>query len=106
MAAGVAHIPWYATTFRGDEFAAALEEVAPIARRYGATSWSVQRSTDDAYQFRHMISFDSKADWELFWNGSEMQTFRAHNSGTYQAPIMYTWFAVVTEELGAATPSA
>jgi len=106
MAAGVAHIPWYATVFRGDELAAALEEVAPIARHYGATSWSVQRSTDDAYQFRHMISFDNKADWDLFWNGTEMQRFRAHNSGAFQAPITYTWFAVVTEELGAAPVSA
>ncbi len=101
MAAGVAHIPWYATVFQGDAFAAALEEVAPIARRYGATGWSVQRSTEDAYQFRHMISWDDKHDWELFWNGEEMQQFRAHNSGTYQAPVVYSWFSVVTEELGA-----
>jgi hypothetical protein len=26
MAAGVVHIPWYATVFRGDKFEAALQE--------------------------------------------------------------------------------
>ena len=28
MAAGVVHIPWYATVFRGDKFEAALLEIA------------------------------------------------------------------------------
>ena len=32
MAAGVVHIPWYATLFRGDKFEAALLEIAPVAR--------------------------------------------------------------------------
>lgn len=102
MAAGVVHIPWYATLFQGDNLATALEEIAPIARHYGATSWSVQRSGDDTYQFRHMIGFESKKDWELFWDGAEMRQFRAYNSGTYQAPVQYTWFSVVTEDLGVA----
>ena len=31
LMAGVVHIPWYATVFRGDKFEAALEEIAPLA---------------------------------------------------------------------------
>ena len=29
--AGVVHIPWYATVFRGDKLEAALAEIAPLA---------------------------------------------------------------------------
>ena len=47
MAAGVAQIPWYATLFRGDQFAAALEEIAPVATRYGATEYKVYRNRDE-----------------------------------------------------------
>jgi hypothetical protein len=35
--AGLIHIPWYATLFRGDRFEQALAEIAPVAMRYGAT---------------------------------------------------------------------
>ena len=55
MAAGVAQIPWYATLFRGDQFAAALGEIAPIATRYGATDYRVYRNRDDMYKFMHLI---------------------------------------------------
>ena len=30
-------VPWYATGFRGDQLEAALQEIAPVALRYGAT---------------------------------------------------------------------
>ena len=49
--AGVVHIPWYATLFRGDKFEEALEEIAPLALRYGATDYAVYRSRDDRYKF-------------------------------------------------------
>jgi hypothetical protein len=31
--AGVVHIPWYATLFRGDQFEVALREIAPVSLR-------------------------------------------------------------------------
>ena len=33
---GTVVIPWYATGFKGDAIEAALNEVAPVALRYGA----------------------------------------------------------------------
>ena len=54
MAAGVVQIPWYATLFRGDQFADALEEIAPVAMRYGATEYRVYRNRDDMYKFIQM----------------------------------------------------
>lgn len=105
MAAGVAHIPFYATGLRADELAGALSGAVGVARKYRATSWSVQRQIEDAYSLRVVVAFDDKKDWELFWNGAEMQRFRAQYSGLYQVPIMYAWYEVVTEEPAKAASS-
>lgn len=89
--AGVVHIPWYATLFRHEKFSEALQDVAPIAIRYGATQVQVHQSRDDRYKFDHMIWFDSRAEWERFWEGDEMIRFRARLSGWYQVPVLYVW---------------
>ena len=61
MALGVAQIPWYATLFRGDQFAAAVAEIAPISLRYGALDYIVYRNRDDQYKFMQCATWDSKA---------------------------------------------
>ena len=58
--AGVVHIPWYATVFRGDRFEVALEEIAPLALRYGATEYAIYRSRDDAYKFLQLATFEEQ----------------------------------------------
>ncbi len=73
MAAGVVQIPWYATLFRGDRFAEALGEIAPIATRYGATDYRVYRNRDDMYKFNQMATFEGKADFEAYWYGAGVQ---------------------------------
>lgn len=98
--AGVVHIPWYATGFRGDKLAAALEEVTPLAVRYGATSWGVHRSRDDRYSMLQMVAFEDKLDWERFWHGPEMTRMRATCSSWYQVPITYVWHDVLVEGKG------
>ena len=60
LMAGVVHIPWYATGFRGDELEAALAEIAPVALRYGARSYAVYRYRDDRYKFLQMAEFERK----------------------------------------------
>lgn len=89
--AGVVHIPWYATLFRHEKFAEALQDVAPIAIRYGATQVQIHQSRDDRYKFDHMLWFDTRAEWERFWEGDEMIRFRARFSGWYQVPVLYVW---------------
>jgi hypothetical protein len=95
MAQGTVHIPWYATVFRGDKLAAALEEIAPIALRYGATDFQVHRSRDDQYRFLQFASFDSKLDFERYWYGAEFNAFRADCAGWYQVPVLYVWNDVI-----------
>ena len=61
MAAGVVHLPLYATGFRGDDLQAALELIAPISTKYGATRYEVFRSRDDRYKFLLAVDFDDQA---------------------------------------------
>ena len=75
--AGVVHIPWYATLFRGDKLAAAVSEAAEASIRYGATQYRVHRSRDDQYKFVHAVYFDTKLDWERYWEGPEFIAWRA-----------------------------
>jgi hypothetical protein len=86
----VVHIKWYATILRGDLFADAVAEMSPIALRYGATKYAVQRSNDDRYNILQMIWFSDHGDWYRFWESPELIEFRARYSGKYQAPITYT----------------
>ncbi|MGH2946848.1 MAG: hypothetical protein ACRDPC_11405 [Solirubrobacteraceae bacterium] len=93
--AGVVHIPWYATLFRGDTFEAALAEIAPIALRYRATEYQVYRSRDDRYKFLQLASFEAKDDFELYWYGTEFSAWRADYASWYQVPILYVWHDLV-----------
>jgi hypothetical protein len=93
--AGVVHIPWYATLFRGDRFEEALEQIAPIALRYGATEFAVYRSRDDTYRFLQLATFESKVDFERYWNGEEFSIWRGDYSGWYTVPVLYVWHDLV-----------
>jgi hypothetical protein len=70
--AGVVNIPWYATVFRGDQFAVALGEIAPVSLRYGATDYQVMRSNDDRYRFWQFAHFEEKGDFERYWYGDRV----------------------------------
>lgn len=90
--AGTVVIPWYATGLRADAFEEALNEIAPVALRYGATSYAVYRAKDDKYRFQQMAHFETHLDWERFWEGPEMVGFRASYSSWYQVPVLYGWW--------------
>ena len=102
MAAGVVLVPWYATVFRADKFAVALQEIAPVALRYGASEYSVYRSRDDTYRFLQMATFEDKADFDRYWYGEEFSIWRADYTSWYQVPVLYAWNdLVVRGRLGA-----
>lgn len=91
MAAGVVHLPVYATGFRGDDIEAALGQIAAISTRYGATRYEVFRSRDDRYKFLLAVDFENKADWDAYWFGPEFTEWRAACTGWYQVPLLYVW---------------
>jgi hypothetical protein len=90
--AGTVVIPWYATVFRGDGFEKALNEVAGVAMRYGASAYAVYRSRDDMYRFQQFATFEDHLDWDRYWLGPEMTDFRVRHSGWYQVPVVYGWW--------------
>lgn len=90
--AGTVIVPWYATGFRADGFEEALNEVASVALRYGATSYAVYRSRDDRYRFQQFADFEEHVAWERFWDGPEMTDFRVNHSSWYQIPVLYGWW--------------
>jgi hypothetical protein len=102
-AAGIVHIPWYATGFRGDELAAGLEHICVIALRYGARSHAVYRSRDDRYKFLQVLEWDEKIDWERYWEGPDLLAFRIDYSGAYQVPVVYAWQDIVCRGTGPGT---
>jgi hypothetical protein len=89
---GTVIVPWYATGLRADGFAAALNEVAPVALRYGASSYAVYRYREDRYKFQQLAAFEDQLDWERYWEGPEMTDFRVIYSSWYQVPILYGWW--------------
>lgn len=94
--AGVVHIPWYATGFRGDDLAAALADISAVALRYGARTHSIYRYRDDRYKFLQTAEFENKADFEAYWHGPEFVDFRVLCSSFYQVPVLYGWTDLVT----------
>jgi len=89
---GTVIIPWYATGFRADGLGEALEELAAVALRYGASSYAVYRARDDRYKFQQFAVFEEYVDWERYWAGPEMTYFRASHSSWYQVPVLYGWW--------------
>ena len=95
--AGVVNIPWYVTVFRGDQFEAAMREIAPLALRYGATDYTVYRSRDDAYRFLQLATFENKIDFERYWYGEDFSLWRADYPGWYTVPVLYVWHDLVVK---------
>jgi len=88
---GTVIVPWYATGFRAERFELALNEVAALALRYGASSYAVYRFRDDRYKFQQLATFERELDWERYWGGPEMVDFRRGHSSWYQVPVLYGW---------------
>ena len=81
-------IPWYATGFRGDAFEEALDEIAPVALRYGATELlglPLPRRPLQVPAARHCSR--TTRDFDRYWYGPEFVDFRADYSSWYQVPV-------------------
>lgn len=91
------HVAFYGTGLRGNDLAAALEQLAPVAGRYGASHWAVYRAMEDRYKFTLVVDFAEKLAWEKFWYGEEASEFRAGMSGGFQNPVVYAPMTIISE---------
>jgi hypothetical protein len=82
-------IPFYATGLRGDDLAAALQELTHEMLRLGALEVRVIRSREDGYRFRLSVAVPDKRTWETMWNSEELIRFRTIHSNLYQKPLAY-----------------
>jgi hypothetical protein len=82
-------LPWYATLFRHAKFEEAVLEIAPVALRYGATSFTVYHSLEDPYRFWQWTNVPDKLTWERYWYGEEFVRWRTEHTGWFQVPIVY-----------------
>jgi hypothetical protein len=99
--AGVVYIPWYATVFQSERFAAEVAAIAAVALRYGASQYQVHVQREDRYRITQMSWFESKRDWYRYWDGPEMIEFRRRHSRRFQIPVVYFWCdEIATDALG------
>jgi hypothetical protein len=100
--AGIVQIPWYVTVFRGDKFELAIQEIAPVALRYGASDYAVYRMRDDRYKFLQTATFEDKLDFDRYWYGEEFGEWRTDYASWFQVPVVYGWAdLVIGGQLGA-----
>ena len=55
------------------------------------------RSRDDRYRFLQTATFESKLEWERFWEGEEAIAFRVNHQGWYQVPLLYVWNDLIAD---------
>ena len=97
---GSVHISFYGTVFRGDKLHDALQEVAAKSVHYGATGWAIWRYRDDMYKMLVSFDFDSKEDWDRYWNSDDFTEFRTLNQSYYQVPLLYYWTDKISVDTG------
>jgi hypothetical protein len=88
-------IRWPINPFRGDRFAEGWRPAAEAALDYGATQWSFCRSHDGRLDFVQTALFPTKAHWERYWYSERLAEYRIELAGTYQVPILPTYWEVI-----------
>ena len=88
-------VPWVANPFRGDKFAEGWLPGAAAVLDYGATEWAFYRAKDGRLDFLQIANFPSKAHFERYWYSERLAEHRIDLAGTYQVPILPTFWEVV-----------
>ena len=88
-------IRWVANPFRGDMFAEGWRPAAEAAVDFGATEWSFARAHEGRLDFVQTANFPSKTHFERYWYSERLAEYRIELSGTYQVPILPTFWELV-----------
>jgi hypothetical protein len=88
-------IRWPINPFRGDKFADGWLPAAEAVLDYGATEWTFTRAIDGRLDFIQTALFPSKTDFERYWYSETIAQKRIELAGTYQIPLLPTYWEVV-----------
>jgi hypothetical protein len=88
-------IRWGINPFRGDKFAEGWAPAAEAVLDYGATQWEFRRALDGRLDFVQTAMFPTKKDFERYWYSEEIAEKRVEMAGTYQVPLLPTFWEIV-----------
>jgi hypothetical protein len=91
----VVEVNWIANPFRAEKFAAAWKRAAEAALDYGALGYSFMRSKDDRQHFTQLAFFETRLEWERYWNSQEIAEARIAAMGLYQIPVTPVWYELI-----------
>jgi hypothetical protein len=88
-------IRWPINPFRGDKFAEGWAPAAEAVLDFGATQWEFRRALDGRLDFVQTAMFPTKKDFERYWYSEEIAEKRVEMAGTYQVPLLPTYWEIV-----------
>ncbi|MEX2105495.1 MAG: hypothetical protein WD810_01205 [Solirubrobacterales bacterium] len=96
--AEVCRLDWHIAPFRADRWLDIWESAAAKMPAYGASSWSLTRSTEDPLAFQQTSAWENRADFERYWYSEEIESARAAIIGLYDLPLLPTWHTLLVAE--------
>jgi quinol monooxygenase YgiN len=96
--AEVSVIDWHVHPFRAERWLEAWEPAAARALAFGASRWSLVRSTEDPLHFRQIAIWDDRSDFERYWFSEELTKAREQVLNFYNKPVNAVWFTELAGE--------
>jgi quinol monooxygenase YgiN len=96
--AEVCRLDWHVAPFRADRWLDIWESAAAKMPAYGATSWSLTRSTEDTLSFQLTSIWERRSDFERYWYSDEIAAAREAVVGLYDLPLLPVWHQLVAAE--------
>lgn len=93
--AHICEISWHVTPYREQRWIDRWEPAAAKATEYGATEWTIVRSTEDPLLFRQLSTWENQDDFERYWFSEEISEIRETIIDLYVKPLLPVWFAPV-----------
>jgi len=93
-------IDWAIVPFRADRW---FEIWLPAAERvlaFGATSWTITRSTENPLLFRQTSVWRDRDDFERYWASDEVSAIRQDAIDYYAKPVLPVWHLLVAGQVG------
>lgn len=96
--AEVCVIDWHIAPWRADRWLDVWEPAAARMPSFGASSWSLTRSTEDPLAFVQTSVWESRADFERYWFSPEIETARTAVLDLHDLPILPAWHRPIAGE--------